>query len=86
MLLLSPLPSQEGRRARLQRILLERSRAGVSYMEGGALGWVSAGLDHQMDSGATLAIREDSRRTVDRLMKQLDLGITLTVLDSEYMN
>ena len=55
-------------------------------MEGGALAWVSAGLDHQIDCGATLAIREDSRRTVDRLMKQLDLGITLTVLDSEYMN
>ena len=44
-------------------------------MEGGALGFVSAGLDHEVDPGATLAIRQSSLKIMDKLMEQLELGI-----------
>ena len=72
---MSPLTTQRpDRRARLQRILLERSRAGLSYMEGGALGFVSAGLEHETDRGASLAIRRCRLATMDKLMEQLELG------------
>ena len=75
VLLLSPLSrARPGRRARLQRILLERSLAGLSYMEGGALGFVTAGLDHEADRGATLNIRRSVPSTLDTLMDQLELG------------
>ena len=43
-------------------------------MEGGALGFVSAGLDHDVDPGATLAIRQSSLKIMDKLMEQLELG------------
>ena len=75
VLLLDPLAkAKHGKRPRLQRILLERSVYGLSYMEGGALGFVSAGLEHDVDSGATLAIRQSSLKIIDKLMEQLDLG------------
>ena len=75
VVLLAPLAKDKHRkRARLQRILLERSLSGLSYMEGGALGFVSAGLEHDVDSGATLAIRQSSLKIMDKLMEQLDLG------------
>ena len=75
MLLLSPLTtSRPGRRARLQRIVLERSLAGLTYMEGGALGFVSAGLEHQTDLGSSLAIKRCRLHTMDKLMEQLELG------------
>ena len=43
-------------------------------MEGGALGFVSAGLDHEVDPGATLAIRQSPSQIMDKLMEQLELG------------
>ena len=75
VLLLDPLAKDKHRkRPRLQRILLERSVSGLTYMEGGALGFVSAGLDHNVDRGATLAIRQTSLKIMDKLMEQLELG------------
>ena len=75
VILLNPLSKDKHRRSpRLQRILLERSVSGLTYMEGGALGFVSAGLDHDVDPGATLAIRQSSLKIVDKLMEQLELG------------
>ena len=75
VVLLTPLVREKHRkRPRLQRILLERSVSGLTYMEGGALGFVSAGLEHDVDSGATLAIRQSSSKTMDKLMEQLELG------------